>query len=337
MTNESVRFSVIIPVYNASKLLSKCLDSLVAQTFKNFEVIALDDESKDNSFEILKRFKADNQQMKINISTHKNCGAGKTRNIGLSLAKGEYIVFLDSDDYLDTDYLERINNIIESKQSDVVFIDIIREDENGHLIRYERMSDFKDLSKDRMIKWQLTGKMPWGGWRKVIKTDIIRNNKLEYAPIKVGEESIFSFLTLLNAKEISFQQDSFYHYVDAANSLTSHDNVSNPQSVFDFISGYIKNSSYYEEYNTTVNALGVTTVAILVNILANENSFFNAIKESRSYINKYKPYITGGINYDALEKRIKYCYPFMRIGMATPIIFGSYIQKLSKKIKHLLK
>ena len=337
MNNESIRFSVIVPVYNAANLLPKCLNSLKNQTYKDFEVIALDDESKDNSYEILKDFKSANPQMLINVSTHANCGAGKTRNIGLGLAKGEYIVFLDSDDYLDPDYLESVNGIIEDKHSDVVFIDIIREDESGRIIRYERMSEFKDLSKDRLIKWQLTGKMPWGGVRKIIKTEIIQNNKLEYAPIKVGEESIFSFLTLINAKTISFQKDSYYHYVDAANSLTSHDNVDNPQNVFDFISGYIMKSPYHDEYKSTVNALGVTTVAILINILANEETLYNAIVKSRLFINKYKDSIKGVINFDALEKRIIYCYPFMRLGVASPIIFGSYIQKLSKRIKHFLK
>lgn len=331
MEDNILRFSIIIPVYNAAKLLPKCLNSLKNQTYKNFEVIALDDESKDNSFEILNEFKLKNPTMKINISSHQNCGAGKTRNLGLKKANGEYIVFIDSDDYVDCDYLEKIDRIIDDNNSDIVFIDIIRESETSELLRYERMSDFSHLSKDRMIRWQLTGKMPWGGVRKIIKSEIVRNGKLEYAPIKVGEESIYSFLALMNANKVSFQKESYYHYVDSSTSLTSHDNVNNPQCVFDFISGYINDNNYTADYGSTLNALGVTTVVILINILAQELPFIKAIRQSHVYLRKYKSSIIGQINYDALEKRVLICYPFMRIGVIFPIILLSYFQRIFKK------
>ena len=333
MSNDTYRFSVIIPVYNAVQLLPKCIESLINQTYKNFEIVALDDGSKDNSYDVLKKYKDENPQMHFNISRHQNCGAGETRNIGLSVATGEYIMFLDSDDYIDDDYLEKANYLIDREDADVVFVDIVREDTDGHFIRYERMSQYERLSRERMIKWQLTGKMPWGGWRKLIKASIIHENNLKYASIKVGEESIFSFHVLMKAQKVAFQKESYYHYVESATSLTYHDNTNNPQSVFDFISDYINGSSYKKEYETTINALGVTTVAILINILAQERSFINAIKESRKYLKKYNKSITGKVNKDALESRILYCYPFMRAGVTFPIILGSYIQRIIKTIK----
>lgn len=337
MNNYAFRFSIIIPVYNAEKKIPRCLNSLVRQTYKDFEVVMVNDGSKDNSENVINVILSDHKEVKAQLLSQQNAGAGVARNVGISHSQGEYIVFLDSDDYLEDDYLERVNEKITSDNADVVFIDLLRERESGAVIRHEDMSRFASLGKERLIRWQLTGKTPWGGCRKVVRSSIIKNNNLTYAPIKVGEESIFSFRILQMADRISFQPKAIYHYVETDTSLTAHDNVSNPQSVFDYISGYILKSPYEQMYAPTVNALGVTTVAILANILANDLTFLKAVKETRVYVKKYKKMIRGKVDFDALEKRVLYCYPFMFIGVVSPIVIGSYLQKLIKIIKKTLR
>ncbi len=106
MSNPTV--SVIIPVYNAQEGIKQCMDSLLNQSFTDFEIILLNDGSTDNSLEVIKKYAADNDF--IRVIDKENEGVAKTRNKGIQLANGKYIVFIDNDDFVDSDYLERFYN-----------------------------------------------------------------------------------------------------------------------------------------------------------------------------------------------------------------------------------
>ena len=96
--------SVIIPVYNAEKFLKSCLDSVVNQTYKNLEIILVDDGSKDNSLEICKQY--EKKDKRIKLICKKNGGAASARNLALTIAKGDYITFVDSDDFINLEMYE---------------------------------------------------------------------------------------------------------------------------------------------------------------------------------------------------------------------------------------
>lgn len=325
------RFSIIIPVYNAENKVSKCLNSVCSQSFEDYEVILIDDGSTDNSLSILYKIRDCNPRRSIRVFTQQNVGAGRARNRGIELAVGEYLVFVDSDDYIESNYLEKINKTIEAENSDVVFIDIVRENEDGIKLRYERMSDFSKLNKDQLIRQQMTGKMPWGGCRKVPRADIVKNNDIKYGSIKVGEESIYSYRVLEKASSISFQPEAIYHYVEATDSLTSHDVVSNSLMVFDFMYDYFKESGILEKYVTTMRSMAITTVAIAINVLTQQNSFMKAHREASRLIKKYKIYTNGKVDINALEKRVLICLPWIKLGIPLPIICASKLQQLIRK------
>ncbi|WP_052476255.1 glycosyltransferase family 2 protein [Cohnella kolymensis] len=156
-----MKVSVVIPVFNAEQFLSKCLDSVKNQTYNNWEAIAIDDGSSDGSYTILSKYALDDNRFKV--STHANQGPGYTRNRAISQVTGDYVVFLDADDYIDSHYFEKLIKCIEENQSDVVFIDALQEKPSGELIRVEYMSKYKGCSKEELIRSQMTGKMPWGG------------------------------------------------------------------------------------------------------------------------------------------------------------------------------
>ncbi len=112
------KVSLIIPVYNSALYIEKCLESIVNQTYKNIEVIAIDDGSKDQSLKLLKRYAKKYNYFKV--YSQKNLGVAKTRNKAVSLATGDYIMFVDNDDFLEKDYIERyITEILETK-SDIL-------------------------------------------------------------------------------------------------------------------------------------------------------------------------------------------------------------------------
>lgn len=116
MSNPTV--SVIIPVYNAQEGIKQCLNSLLNQSFTDFEIILLNDGSTDNSLEVIKKYAAVNDF--IRVIDKENEGVAKTRNKGIQLANGKYIVFIDNDDFIDSDYLERFYNAIDQEQLDIV-------------------------------------------------------------------------------------------------------------------------------------------------------------------------------------------------------------------------
>ena len=112
--------SVIIPVYNAQEGLSQCIDSLLDQTFSDYEIIILNDGSTDNSLEVIQNYASKNDS--IRVIDKENEGVAKTRNRGIVLAKGEYIVFIDNDDFIAPDYLECFYKAIEKEKLDIVKI-----------------------------------------------------------------------------------------------------------------------------------------------------------------------------------------------------------------------
>ena len=121
---ENPLVSVIIPVYNAEKYIAKCINSLIEQTLQNFEVIVVNDGSTDNTPDILKELaKEDSRIIVINQSNQKQ---GAARNRGLEIAKGKYITFVDADDWLDLDYLERMYQAIIEDKADIAVSGLVR-------------------------------------------------------------------------------------------------------------------------------------------------------------------------------------------------------------------
>lgn len=149
--------SVIIPAYNSEMFIGKCIDSVLAQTYSNWELIAIDDGSRDNTFGILKKYaEADSR---IRVIHQENQGPGIARNTGIAEANGNYVVFIDSDDYIEKDYFE----LLAEHDEDVVFFNVQNVDEKGNVIKQDSMSSNKTLSKDTLIRRQMTGMVNWGG------------------------------------------------------------------------------------------------------------------------------------------------------------------------------
>lgn len=98
------KVSIIVPIYNAEKFIKKCIESILNQSYKNLELILVNDGSKDNSSKIINQYK---NNKRVNIFTQKNHGAAYTRNFGLKQATGKYVTFIDSDDFIDKDYIEK--------------------------------------------------------------------------------------------------------------------------------------------------------------------------------------------------------------------------------------
>ena len=274
--------SVIIPVYNAEDYLRRCLESVLSQTYKDFELILVDDGSKDKSGAMCDSFAS--QDCRVRVIHQQNAGAGAARNVGISLAKGDYLVFIDSDDIIRQGYFEALIK----HNEDVVFINVDNIDEKGRIVKREYMSDSKHLSKDDILRSQMTGKLPWGGVRKCVKLRLINDNKISYSNHKIGEEAIYSYQVIRNAKSIGFIDKSVYCCMLHDNSL-SRTKVDDPWGdVAITLREIVRNQGDYPMYANTLNAFISSAAAVSMLKMAQYHSYSSFKAKGVERMNKLK-------------------------------------------------
>lgn len=258
--------SVIVPVYNAENYVSRCIESVQAQSYANWQMILIDDGSKDKSWEICQKYARLDDR--IQVIHQENAGAGAARNAGLMKALGEYVVFIDSDDYVDKDYFK----LLSVHTEDVVFIDVEAVDEKGVVLRKEYLSAYKHMEKDDFMRAQMTGKINWGGVRKVVKREIIERNNIRYSTHKVGEEALFTYSSVYYSNSIAFIEKPVYFYIQREDSL-SHSQMDDPwgEVALALKTETIKNGSY-KKYADTINAFILTAAAVSSDRLASNYS-----------------------------------------------------------------
>lgn len=155
--------SVIIPVYNAENYVGRCIESVQVQTYNNWQMILVDDGSKDKSLEICQKY-ADGDD-RISVIHQENAGPGIARNTGIAKASGNYVVFIDSDDYIEKDYFQ----LLSKHDEDIVFINVRDVDEDGRVLKEDFMAKNKNLSIETILRRQMTGKIDWGGSKKSLE------------------------------------------------------------------------------------------------------------------------------------------------------------------------
>lgn len=211
--------SVIIPVYNAEKYLSRCLNSLISQTFKDFEVICINDKSSDNSLEILKEFSKKDGRIKV-IDNEKNLGAAFTRNAGMDIAKGKYIYFIDADDYIDEKYLECMVQKIEQKDCDVVLNLSIYSESNGNSAEYKHPSVPEiNIEGEFIDKITNINDFPGVLWARLYKKSFLNEHNLRFFDICVAEDFAFNTIVNMYADKTFVFYGAIYHYVVNDSSL----------------------------------------------------------------------------------------------------------------------
>lgn len=205
------RVSVILPIYNASPYLKQCVESILQQTLTDIELICIDDFSTDNSVEILSSFQEKDDRIRI-VCQEKNLGAGAARNAGIALAEGEYLSFLDADDYFDPQMLE-----ISVTQSDQLKLDVFvfgakafdessgQETHTLPTIRQDLLPDSpifcaKDIPQDF---FQI---FIWWAWDKLFRKEYIDRNGLKFQEIRTSNDLLFTASAVLLAEKIAYTQ-----------------------------------------------------------------------------------------------------------------------------------
>ena len=234
------KVSVIVPIYNVEKYLDKCVKSLLGQTLEDIEIILVDDGSTDNSGNIAKLFKEQNPN-KVKYYRKENGGLSDARNFGMQYAQGDYIAFLDSDDYIDKNaYQEMYEKAIE-ENSDYVECDFIWEYPNKKRV---------DKREYYFGKQEMLTNVRVVAWNKLIKRDIIVNNKLEFPKGLRYEDVEFTYKLIPYLNRTSYVEKPFVHYIQRENSIANDQNKRNIEifHVLDNVISYYKDHRLYDEY-----------------------------------------------------------------------------------------
>lgn len=203
--------SVIVPVYNASSYIEHCVSTLLnQQTTWEYEIILVNDGSTDNSLEILKDLQ--NRDVRIHIYTKDNGGVSSARNFGLEKAKGDYVVFVDSDDWVDETYIQHLRDSVVAGQHGVTFTGFVEETPHGPIVKRQQTgiyhpTKYHEMMDDRRIYNQ---GIPWG---KIYDLSTIRANNVNFPlGIQFGEDLIFLLTYLQYAEYVKFIDTVDYHY-----------------------------------------------------------------------------------------------------------------------------
>lgn len=276
------KVSIIVPVYNVEKYLRKCLDSLINQTLKEIEIICVNDGSKDNSPKILEEYaKKDNRIIVIN---QENAGLSVARNSGIDIAKGEYIGFVDSDDWVDLDFFEKLYYSATSNDTDIAVGGIIRV--TG--IKKKKFLNFEKetITDNTNLKFELCD-VPEKSyvWNKIYKTEKLKGIGLEFEKGIFYEDCIFTPQALFYLGKIVTVPNIYYYYLRRGNStVKQRSEKANADSVYahkkanDFIKEHNIDISSHEPKTYRFKIFGVTIFKIRQIGKRKQYALFNIIK-----------------------------------------------------------
>lgn len=260
-----VKVSILIPVYNTEKYLRKCLDSVVNQSLQDIEIIITNDGSKDGSQNIIEEYA--NKDKRIKYSIQENRGLGATRNKGLELAKGEYIAFLDSDDWVDKNYYRTMYEMAIKENSDLVISSYCIE--NNYVNKSKRIKcEYKN--KEEYFNDLLKGKVAGFSWNKLYKKSLIKDNKLVFplrGELENVEDQYFSIRCIYKSNKVSFVNSEDIHYRINNNSIVRkyQNNLAN-----DIINLYNKNFILLKNNKNYIKNINQNFVINIINIINNE-------------------------------------------------------------------
>lgn len=190
MKEDEKKITIVVPVYNSEKYIGRCLDSILKQTVNNFKVLVINDGSVDKSQEIINKYKEKYPNI-IETIIQENIGVARTRNKAIKIAKTEYIMFIDNDDYIDKDYVEVLYNNIEKNKMDVILSGYRRPDENQNIITEVSLSN---------TNWSKF--MVMAPWSKIFRTEYLLKNNIEFLDNNIGEDIFFNLIAFFETSKI---------------------------------------------------------------------------------------------------------------------------------------
>lgn len=309
------KLSIIVPVYGVEKYIDKCLNSLVKQSLKEIEIIVVNDGTKDNSQKIIDKY-VKKYPDKIKSYIKENGGQGSARNYGLEKANGEYIGYVDSDDFVEKDMYKKLYNKAKENNYDIVVCG-----------NYNVSEDYQNKNIDAFINNYNTdleniffGKM--AVWNKIYKRDILIKNKLEFKEKVWYEDLAFTLKAIMNSNTFAFIDEPLYDYLIREGSTMNNSNVQRNLEILDAfndILSYIQHNKK-EEYFSKIEFLAIDHIYIsaIVRVLkaeADDKVKRETINKLIDYMNKKFPNYKNNKYINTLSKNRKIIYKLINMKM----------------------
>ncbi len=286
--------SVIIPVYNVEHFLPKCLDSVINQTYKNIEIICVNDGATDNSPEILEEFKS--KDSRIKIINQENGGLATARNTGFKNATGEFIYFLDSDDWISTELINTTLAAIQSCDADIAMFDTYNVYNENSFVPVKRVSKFIKSHDTKVLHYKDDKNirdLQCMAWAKLYSKKFLTENNLQFPDgMRFGEDVPFWFSLLYKNPKIVFIDKYLYYYRKRSSSLTAKtcDLIDKQWNVYQecvktdaYQNANQLEKAYILDYNTRMAVYNFSTMNSFELFLPYEKSLKKFIDEYRNY------------------------------------------------------
>ena len=246
-----IKVSIVVPVYNVEEYLRACLESLIGQTLKDIEIICVNDGSTDDSLNILKEYV--DKDSRIVIINQQNQGISVARNNALKIAKGEYIGFVDSDDWVDLNFFEKLYNVAVKNDCDIAAGGIAWNKNDGELDFVDRSFKNSKIYTKTPDKYKITkvAKTAYV-WNKIYKKELLDKLKLDFEPDRYYEDMMFSYRVLHESGRLVTVPGVFYHY--RLNPLSAV-NTDSPKKREDFKCEVLKTIEYVKKNKIKVESI----------------------------------------------------------------------------------
>jgi len=261
---DNIKVSVILPVFNEAKYIKATLYSIINQNFSDYEVIVIDDGSTDDTLNIVEKT-FEGLSLPHQIIHQENSGVSSARNKGISLARGEYIVFVDGDDYILTNHLSQLYN----EGIDFSLTQMVKKEND--ILSNIHYYEFEEISANDFIRMELEMKIPFNFVQLSYKTDIIKKHNLKFREdVTYGEDTDFAIRALSHGNSIKISNEITYYYIQHQDSLISTSKLKR----FDFIPVLEDLALFFKNQNRSDLAELICTSRIPKAIFGNMNYFF---------------------------------------------------------------
>lgn len=320
--------SIIVPIYNVEKYLETCIESIINQTYKNLEIILVNDGSTDNSLTICKKY--EKKDDRIIIIDKQNGGLSDARNAGTLKSKGKYICYIDSDDYVEKDYIKCLYNSIKTNKTDISQCCINYVDDEGNFLKkigYEKnqVFDSKQLIIDTMEKNKLENTVVWN---KMYLSSIMKKHLFPKG--KIHEDEYITYKVIYESKKVSMVSECLYNYRQQENSITNKKyslKRLDPKEAFkekiEYFSEKGEEKIKYLSVNQYLSFLKINHYQVLKEL----NDKVNANMLYLEYKDIYMKYKNN--KYISIKEKIKNMFFYI-----SPKLYNDVFYNIKSKIKH---
>lgn len=314
------KVSVVVPIYNKEKYMEKCIESIRSQTYDNIEIILVDDGSTDRSPQIVDQ-KALMDERVVTIH-QKNAGEGAARNTGIQTATGDYVLFVDADDYIDTTLIEDAVCIAEIQSADCIVFGTYIEDEKGKYRTTKSWTDTAEWTagtKEFLYDFFLYGRGDTGtsACNKLFSLEVIRKNQLKFSDLKIGADTIFCIEYGRVSKHWVRMKGHYYHYIQWDDSVMHKTDISFEKKLISLMNAYdefAEKNGMFDYLKPAIHCLDVSDIfTIMKNYYLMDTSVKTRINRMKTFMkDTYCQEKMKVIDYKKLTRKNKIAYLILR-------------------------